>query len=48
MVIEFPSYQAAQDCYNSPEYKAAIALRAFASTADIVIAEGYEGAQPGQ
>ena len=45
-VIEFPSYQVALDCYRSPEYQAAIKLRQPVSTADIVIIEGYEGAQP--
>ncbi len=47
VVIEFPSYQAALDCWNSPEYKEALALRAPISTADIVIIEGYDGPQPG-
>jgi uncharacterized protein (DUF1330 family) len=46
-VIEFPSYQAAVDCWHSPEYQAAIRLRAPVSTADLVIVEGYEGPQPG-
>ena len=46
VVIEFPSVQAARDCYHSPEYQAAIALRAPVSTADIVIVEGYDGPQP--
>ena len=45
-VIEFPSYQAALDCYRSPEYQAAIKLRQPVSTADIVVIEGYEGPQP--
>ena len=45
-VIEFPSYQAALDCWRSPEYQEAIKLRAPVSTADLVIIEGYEGAQP--
>jgi len=45
-VIEFPSYQAALDCWRSPEYQEAIKLRALVSTADLVIIEGYEGAQP--
>ena len=47
VVIEFPSYQAALDCWNSPEYQAAIKLRQPVSVADIVIVEGYEGPQPG-
>jgi len=46
-VIEFPSYQAARDCYHSPGYQAAIQLRAPVSTADLIIIEGYEGPQPG-
>jgi uncharacterized protein (DUF1330 family) len=45
-VIEFPSYQAALDCWNSPEYKHAISIRAPISEGDIVIIEGYEGPQP--
>jgi uncharacterized protein (DUF1330 family) len=47
IVIEFPSYQAALDCYNSPGYQAAIALRKPCSTADLIIIEGYDGPQPG-
>jgi uncharacterized protein (DUF1330 family) len=46
IVIEFPSYQAALDCWNSPEYQAAIELRQSVSTIDLVIIEGYEGPQP--
>jgi len=46
VVIEFPSYQAALDCYESPEYQEAIKLRQAVSTGDLVIIEGYEGAQP--
>ena len=45
-VIEFPTYQAAVDCWHSPEYQRALALRQPVSTADLVIIEGYEGAQP--
>ncbi len=41
VVIEFPSYQAALDCYNSPEYQAAKALRDPVATADLIIIEGY-------
>jgi uncharacterized protein (DUF1330 family) len=48
VVIEFPTYQAALDCWNSPEYQAAIALRVPpVSTIDLVIIEGYDGPQPG-
>jgi len=47
VVIEFPSYQAALDCYRSAEYAKAMAARTGASEADIVIIEGYDGAQPG-
>jgi uncharacterized protein (DUF1330 family) len=46
VVIEFPSYQAALDCYKSSEYQAAIKLRQAVSTGDFVIIEGYEGPQP--
>ena len=46
IVIEFPSYQAALDCWKSPEYQDAIKLRLPASTIDLVIIEGYEGPQP--
>jgi len=45
VVIEFPSYQAALDCYHSPEYQAAIKLRQAVSTGDFVIIEGYDGPQ---
>jgi len=46
-VIEFPTYQAAIDCWKSPEYQQAIKLRQPVSTLDMVIIEGYEGPQPG-
>ncbi len=46
VVLEFPSYQAALDCWHSPEYQAAVKLRQPVSVADIVIIEGYEGPQP--
>src|SRR5580765_7260644 len=47
VVIEFPSYQAALDCWKSPEYQEAMALRRPpVSSGDVVIIEGYDGAQP--
>ncbi|MFN7724692.1 MAG: DUF1330 domain-containing protein [Rubrivivax sp.] len=47
VVLEFPSLQAAQACYHSPEYQAALQLRRPVSSADLVIVEGYDGPQPG-
>ena len=46
-VIEFPSYQAALDCWRSAEYQEVMKLRTSISTADIVVIEGYDGPQPG-
>lgn len=46
VVIEFPSYQAAYDCWHSPEYQAAIAKRTPFAEGDVIIIEGYEGPQP--
>ena len=46
VVIEFPSYQAALDCWKSPEYQKAMALRLSVSVVDLVIVEGYDGPQP--
>lgn len=43
VVIEFPSYEAALACYDSPEYQAAKALRDPVSEGDLVIVEGYDG-----
>jgi uncharacterized protein (DUF1330 family) len=47
VVLEFPSLQSALDCYRSPEYQRAIALRLPVSAVDMVIVEGYGGPQPG-
>lgn len=46
VVIEFPSYQAALECYRSQGYQDAIELRLPASSGDVVIIEGYDGPQP--
>ncbi|MDN5789126.1 DUF1330 domain-containing protein [Pseudorhodobacter sp.] len=42
VVLEFPSLQAARDCYFSAEYQAAKALRDPVSAGDFVIVEGYD------
>lgn len=47
VVLEFASYEAAMECYHSPEYARAKALRQKASDADLLIIEGYDGPQPG-
>ncbi len=40
-LIEFPSYKVAQDCFNSPGYQEAIALRAGVAKFQIVIVQGF-------
>ena len=40
VIIEFPSVQHAIDCYNSPEYQAAKAIRLRCSEGEIVLVEG--------
>ncbi len=40
VVIEFPSMSAAHDCYHSPEYQAAKAIRQRCADAEMVIVEG--------
>ena len=40
VVIEFPSLKAAQDCYHSPEYQAAKAIRQKFADAEMVLVEG--------
>lgn len=47
VVIEFESLAAAEACHASPEYQAALVPLARVGQVDIVIVEGYEGAQPG-
>ena len=46
VVIEFKDYVTALACYRSPEYAMAIKLRQGASIADLIVIEGYDGAQP--
>jgi uncharacterized protein (DUF1330 family) len=40
VVIEFPSLQAAYDCYHSPEYQIAAAIRQEVADAEMVVVEG--------
>ncbi len=40
VVIEFPSVQAALDCYNSPEYQVAAKIRQEVADADMLVVEG--------
>jgi len=47
VVIEFPDYQTALDCYHSAEYQFAIQERGEAADVDLCVVEGYDGAQPG-
>jgi uncharacterized protein (DUF1330 family) len=46
VVLEFKDYATALACYRSPEYAKAIALREGVATADLIVIEGYDGAQP--
>ncbi len=47
VVLEFPSYEAALECYRSPEYEKARSLRLGNAVLDLAIVRGYEGPQPG-
>jgi uncharacterized protein (DUF1330 family) len=40
VIVEFPSYERAQEFYNSAEYQAARKVRAGAATAQFVLVEG--------
>ena len=46
VVLEFPSYEAAMTCYRSPEYAKAISVRQANAECDLIVIEGYDGAQP--
>ena len=47
IVLEFPSYQAALDCWASSEYQAARAAQKGGADMELVIIQGYDGPQPG-
>ncbi|MGF0537617.1 DUF1330 domain-containing protein [Agrobacterium sp. ES01] len=40
VIIEFPSMQAAVDCYNSPEYQIAAKIRQEVADAQMMVVEG--------
>jgi uncharacterized protein (DUF1330 family) len=46
VLIEFASYEAALQCWHSPEYQAAKAKQEGGAEIDTIIIEGYEGPQP--
>jgi uncharacterized protein (DUF1330 family) len=46
VIVEFPTYQAALDCYGSLEYQAAVAQRRGGADFDFIVVEGYDGPQP--
>ncbi|QBK29865.1 DUF1330 domain-containing protein [Roseitalea porphyridii] len=43
VIIEFPTYEAALACYNSPTYAKARAIRQEISDGEIVVVAGHEG-----
>jgi uncharacterized protein (DUF1330 family) len=47
ILIEFPSYAAALDCWNSQDYQDARAKQKGGAEMDLIIIEGYDGPQPG-
>lgn len=46
VVIEFPTYADALACWHSDVYQAARALQKGGADMDLVVIEGYDGAQP--
>ena len=43
VVVEFPDYDAALACYNSPEYQQNLKIRQSNSTGDLIVIEGFDG-----
>lgn len=46
IVLQFPSYQAALDCWHSEEYQAARAKQKDGAEMELLVIEGYDGPQP--
>lgn len=46
VVLEFPTYQAALDCWGSDLYQDARAKQKGGAEIDMVVIEGYDGPQP--
>jgi uncharacterized protein (DUF1330 family) len=46
VILEFPSVEAAQDWYRSPEYQAAVPIRRAAAECNAVIVAGFERPAP--
>ncbi len=42
IVLEFPSYTDALDCWHSPEYQEVRKLRTDSAASDVIIIEGYD------
>jgi uncharacterized protein (DUF1330 family) len=43
VVIEFPSFEDALACYNSPDYQAAAKIRQACAEGEIIVVEGFDG-----
>jgi uncharacterized protein (DUF1330 family) len=43
VVIEFPSFEDALACYNSPQYQVAVKIRQACADGEIIVVEGHDG-----